>query len=70
MPKFERMEVYEGPNSEGKSHFALFWWADYHPGAPVEHERRLRGQHFRAKIEDYKKECKEFVDLRSANEKV
>lgn len=42
-----RIEVYEGPDSLGRYHYALFWIADYHPGHPNgEHRLAERGQHF------------------------
>lgn len=42
-----RIEVYSGPDRDGNYHYAMFWWADYHPGHPKgEHGWRERGQHF------------------------
>jgi hypothetical protein len=42
-----RIEIYEGPDKQGRYHYALFWWADYHPGHPQgEHRYAERGQHF------------------------
>ena len=42
-----RIEIYEGPDSHGRFHYALFWWTDYTPGHPDgEYVRRERGQHF------------------------
>jgi len=44
----KRIEVYEGPDRWGHYHYAIFWWADYHPGHPEgEHRLAERGQHFR-----------------------
>jgi hypothetical protein len=44
-----RMEIYSGPDRDGKCHFALFWMADYHPGHPQgEHRIAERSQHLRA----------------------
>ncbi len=49
--KFHRGEIYKGPDNQGRYHFALFWWADYHPGDPQgEYGRRERGQHFRGPL--------------------
>jgi hypothetical protein len=45
--KQKRVEIYEGPDDRGRYSYALFWWADYHPGHPDgEHAHRERGQHF------------------------
>ena len=42
-----RGELYSGPDSQGRYHYALFWIADYHPGHPLgEYRRAERGQHF------------------------
>lgn len=48
-----RCEIYSGPDSLGRYHYALFWMADYHPGHPAgEHGQRERGQHFFGKPPD------------------
>lgn len=42
------VEILSEPDKSGKSHFALYWWApDHHTGPSY------RGQHFRAKLEDF-----------------
>jgi hypothetical protein len=42
-----RCEIYSGPDSAGRYHYALFWMADYHPGHPDgEYRTAERGQHF------------------------
>ncbi len=46
-----RVEILEGPNSNGGYHFALFWMAWYHPGrSGGEYGWGERAQHFRAKL--------------------
>lgn len=45
--KNARIEVYAGPDTHGRYHYALFWLADYHPGHPDgEYRTAERGQHF------------------------
>jgi hypothetical protein len=40
-----RIELFKGPDSQGRYGYFVFWWADYHPGHPDgEHARRERGQ--------------------------
>jgi len=42
-----RLEIYNGPDSVGRYHYAIFWLADYHPGHPDgENRTAWRGQHF------------------------
>ena len=42
-----RLEVYAGPDSHRRYHYALFWMADYHPGHTLGEDRIAeRGQHF------------------------
>lgn len=65
MTQFERMEIYEGPDRDGRYHFALFWIAP-HPGDKVAGiapgEIRERGQHFRADPKHYP--ARVVIDLR------
>lgn len=49
-----RLEIYSGPDSHGRYHYALFWMADYHPGHPNGEDRWAeRGQHFFGTPPDY-----------------
>ena len=52
-----RIEIYEGPDRQGKYAFGLFWMADYHPGHPEgEYVRRERGQMFRSVLPEMKED--------------
>jgi hypothetical protein len=49
-----RIEIYDGPDRDGKYHYALFWMTDYSPGHPEgEYERRESGQHFRSALPEW-----------------
>jgi hypothetical protein len=63
-----RMEILEGPDREGKYHYALLWMADYHPGHPLGENRIAeRAQHFRAFLPTRKLD--RIDDLRRSHEK-
>ena len=49
------VEVVFGPDDNGKSLFYAYWISEYHPGHPDgENRRAVRGQTFRAVLQDYK----------------
>jgi hypothetical protein len=52
---FDTIEIYEGPDRNGKYHYALFW----HPGGG----NRARVQHFRSTFPS-RDHVKEWKDLR------
>lgn len=51
MSRKKRIEIYNGPDEEGRYSYAMFWVADYHPGHPDgEHRVAERGQVFFSKL--------------------
>jgi len=65
-----RIEIYEGPDRRGRFHYALFWWADYHPGHPLGENRLAeRGQHFFGNPDAHDVPIKNQKDCRRKGEK-
>lgn len=65
-----RAEITEGPDSDGKYLFWIFWMDNYHPGHPKgEYRLAERGQLFKSNPLKYLKNT-EWFDKRKTGDKV